>query len=250
MSRAAFAVCLALAGPAVAADPDPLADVAARLRAPVDLDVQGLKLDDWLTTQIAPHGVQVVLNLRAFRAAGMESVAEYKAAHPLKLKGVRLEQALRLGLEAYSTDPALVGDGSGRPPLAYLVRRGYVEVVPASALEPLYTPPQFDDGRDRVAAVPLATAVVKNVSLVNAVDDLADAYEQTVTFSEGTSDAAARGVTARLQNVPFDTALELLAAQAGLRVARKDRAYRLVTPAELRNEVELENLRNGVGVGP
>lgn len=115
----------------------------------------------------------------------------------------------------------------------YLVRRASIEVVPWSAAAA-----QFDDkpeGSNPTAVMPLVCCVADEQPLDEVVNDLARNYDQSVIFSTAAKEAmkARIAVSARMMNVPFHKAVEVLAVQADFRVVKKDNVY-LVTTAEVR----------------
>ncbi len=210
--------------PREAAKPtDPLADVLTKLNKPVG-GITNLgqvpSLDAILTQLSQITEVTFLINDRAFPP-------DFKAGE-MRLSGgsipagVRAEQALRIVLDSA---------GAGGSRLGYLVRPGYVEIVPASELEKFYSParPRGDD-RPRPEVVPLTSAVLADEPLNTALTRLLGASDQTVVVSPKVGDKSRAPVSARLLNVPFDTAVELLAEQAGLVVIRRDRAYLVTVP--------------------
>jgi RNA polymerase sigma factor (sigma-70 family) len=62
------------------------------------------------------------------------------------------------------------------------------------------------------------------------LDILAERHQRTVLISTQLGDRAQTPVTAKLLNVPFDTAVELVAEMAGLKAVRKDNALFVTTP--------------------
>jgi hypothetical protein len=62
------------------------------------------------------------------------------------------------------------------------------------------------------------------------LDILAERHQRTVLITPQLGDRAQTPVTAKLLNVPFDTAVELVAEMAGLKAVRKDNALFVTTP--------------------
>jgi hypothetical protein len=82
--------------------------------------------------------------------------------------------------------------------------------------------------------LPLVSMKFQQMDFEEAVRHLADANAMTVVLSaKVTAESRATKLTERLLNVPFDTALELLAAKADLVVVRKDMAFLVATRAEV-----------------
>jgi hypothetical protein len=75
----------------------------------------------------------------------------------------------------------------------------------------------------------LAFSFYDKVPLKKAMSELADRHGSKIAFSPKVEKELEKPVSARLVNVPFDTALEVLANMADLRVSRKGNDF-LVTP--------------------
>ena len=71
----------------------------------------------------------------------------------------------------------------------------------------------------------MVSTVVKNRPFERAVGELADTYGFTVVIAAQVADTAKAIVSARLMNVPFPTAIEVLAQNAGLKVVRRDNTF-------------------------
>lgn len=109
----------------------------------------------------------------------------------------------------------------------YLVRANHIEIVPLSAGKP--------------GAGPLVSVVVKEKPFIEVIERLAEEYDLNVVVAPQSGDGKAGFVTARLKNVPPETALELLAVQCDLRVIRKDTAF-LITSRDHANELFVDQL--------
>jgi hypothetical protein len=232
--------------PGKAAPADPTALLLAKLRQPLVLPATDeLVLPEFAAQVEKALGIPVSINTDAFRTEGGNRPHEVtvRVAGSKKLSGSVVLRS------------ALGGEG-----LTYLVRRDHVEIVPVGfALKESRQPVQTDANGDTVAAQPLVSAVVKNMPLSAALDDLAADYDLTVILSPKAGDQKAAFVTARLLNVPADKAVELLALQADLRVVRRGPAFLVTTPEHAdglfnerheraRQKIELENMRNPGGV--
>lgn len=125
---------------------------------------------------------------------------------------------------------------------AYLVRDGYIEIVPREfAVKEVGFEEAIQEagvGDDAVAAVkanarvglPIVCVVAENKALQTVLTDLARVYDLNVVIESGVRDIVKnKVVTERLLNVPADTALELLAGQADLNVIRKGNTFRVTT---------------------
>ena len=145
------------------------------------------------------------------------------------LSGIPLEAFLRLALQDIKA--------------TFLVRKHYIEITtweaavahsddPALArLLKEGTPEQAAAGlRDFIRDTPLVSTVVKDRPFEHAVGELADTYGFTVVVAVQAVDLSKTNVSARLMNVPFPTALEVLALNAGLKVVRRDNTFIVTTP--------------------
>jgi len=229
-----------------AAPPDPTAQLLAKLRQPLPLPTADeLQLSELIAQVEKATGVPVTINHAAFRDIneGTDAATQtFRVAGSKKLAGsVVLRNTL------------------GQQGWTYLVRRDHVEIVPiAYALKESRQLVKTDANGDAMAAQPLVSAVVKNMALSAALDDLAADHDLTVILSPQAGDQKAAFVTARLLNVPADKAIELLALQADLRVVRRGPAFLVTTKEHAdglfnerhereRQKIELENMRNPPG---
>jgi len=213
-------VCvLALAtAPAPAAGdqkPDRLAALLAKMgqRVRLDADPDSLPLRDIVAYLEKNHDIKIVVREDAFRAAGEPAILDKKPTFQQRVTGLPVRKALDLVL--------------GSTEASYLVRRDMIEIVPRS------TP-----GGDSRPAV---SAVFKDKPLTEAVAELAEEYDATVVVAPQAGDARTTAVSARLLNVPLETALELLAVQADLRVVRRKNAF-LITTADAASAIHEEDL--------
>src|SRR5262249_15722869 len=242
MFAAVLVVLLGVARPAAAQEPapgkkaDPTVELLAKLRQPSDWKGEELQFDALIDVLDQKYGVAVLVNEASFGGD--------MPASPIKMpRGKRLSLAtvLRIALAPHQA--------------TFLVRKNHIEIVsvPYAIRETKNNPL---DGEDDGATprAPLVSAVYKEKPLNEAVADLAEEYDLTVVGSPQAGDAKTAFVTARLLNVPADNGLELIAAQADLRVVRQGKTY-LITNADHANgmfeekldkerkKIELERLR-------
>jgi hypothetical protein len=229
--------------PACAGDPAPLkapdstAALLARLKQPVKIDATGEtllpELCDYL---LKKYEVAVVVNEEQLKAIGL-------APGEVLLK---LPRGDGLSIAAY------LNHSLGQRQLTFLVRKGYLEVMPVSIAAA--ETKNLATGAAVTMREPLVSAVLKNQPFEQAVTELADDFGLTVLVSPAAGDARTAAVSARLLNVPADKAIELLALQADLRVVRRGAAYLITTKgnaAEIfeeelnkkRQKIELEKPR-------
>lgn len=223
LALAALLGLVALPRPAAADDPvgkkpDPTAQLVAKLRQP--WQVKGpaeLTLSELADLVEEKHGIPVVVNEQSLGGGAAVCRADGPMVKLPKAKGLSVEATLRLALAPL--------------PATFLVRKTYIEVVglPFAVRETKNSPPEDEaDGRDMRA--PLVNGIYREKPLNEVVADLAEEYDLTVVVAPQAGDNKAAFVTARLLNVPADDALELLAAQADLRVVRQGAAYLVTSP--------------------
>jgi hypothetical protein len=254
MSRGWLTVVVCLPGLALAAGPaaaddakpakktDPTAALLQKLREPAVADAAEVPLTDFVDVIYKRHSLGVILNDASFRACGMGPPGN------MIVKSPDVRGALSVGRQLQM---ALAPHGA-----TYLVRNGYVEVVPIAfaAKVTKNAVPGDDEGG---LAEPLVSVVYKEKPLNEAVADLAEEFELNVVVAPQAGDNRMAFVSARLLNVPADKALELIAIQAELRVVRKGTAF-LITSRDHANDmfgerlekekqkIEVERLRRGL----
>ena len=146
------------------------------------------------------------------------------------LSGIPLEAFLRLVLQDIKA--------------TFLIRKHYVEIttweaaaahaddpVLASILKANNSDLASEAVRNFIRDTPLVSTVVKDRPFERAVGELADTYGFTVIVAVEAVDLSKTNVSARLMNVPFPTALDVLALNAGLKVVRRDNTF-IVTTVE------------------
>ena len=150
------------------------------------------------------------------------------------LSGIPLEAFLRLALQDIKA--------------TFLVRKHYIEITTWEAAVAQSDDPAlallFKEGapetiaaalRDFIRDTPLVSTVVKDRPFEHAVGELADTYGFTVVVAVQAVDLSKTTVSARLMNVPFPTAIEVLALNAGLKVVRRDNTFIVTTPEHAAN---------------
>jgi type II secretory pathway component HofQ len=81
-----------------------------------------------------------------------------------------------------------------------------------------------------VRLLPLVAQQFRKVPLEKALDDLADLSGFNIVLDARAEEKGSTKVTARLTNVPIDTAVRVLADMAGLAVVRLDNVFYVTTP--------------------
>ena len=232
----ACAVALA-AAPAFAEDkpnavPGPKADGVEVILATLDNEVQlkeganinEIPLFELVTFLSKQYDLSFVVNEELFKLAGVENIMEAKATFAAtQLRGLTIRRFLELVLDSVGATT--------------LVKKGAVEIVPLGYAAKVTKSATADNGNGRVRpAEPLVSVVVKEKPLAEVVAKLAADYDLNVLVAPQAGDARTGPVTARLLNVPADTAVELLALQCDLRVVRRDNVF-LITSKEQADEM-------------
>lgn len=251
---AAVAALVLTTRPVVADDPPRQPDAAkpkpgtlehtlAALRTPVryEKDLKNTPLAEILADLGKAYNLRFVFSQEWFKADGRPAIEERKpTVLATSVEGIPLGRFLHVILREIEA--------------AYMVRSGYVEVMPTSrAAEEAKLPP--DATGTFWVHKPLVSAIYKEKPLNEAVTDLAEVYDLTVVVSPQAGDNKTAFVSARLLNVPADKALDLIAVQADLRVVRKGNAF-LITSIDHANalaeedfqremrKIELQKLKN------
>ncbi len=125
--------------------------------------------------------------------------------------------------------------------LTYLVRADHIEITTRDAaqkeaglLEAMDEAKTTTEKSDVVRAkarlnLPLVCVAVKERPLSAVLNDLSTVYGLNIVVEPGVRELLKAPLTERLLNVPADTALELLAGQAGLAVVRKGNTFRITS---------------------
>jgi hypothetical protein len=189
--------------------------------------------------------------------AGIAGVMDAPVTAIPKMTRVRLETVLKR---------ILAGTIAPGGPLDYVLRRDGVEITttrsklaefyrtadhPAAGSGPLEDGPADDSFR----FLPLVQVEFNKSRLEDALKNLADVTDHSIVLDPRVADKA-QVVTATLLNVPLDTAVDLLANMAGLKVLMRDRALYVTTKdnaeamqAELRDRTPPPPALNP-GMGP
>lgn len=210
-----------------AAKPDSLAQQLVKLRQPVKIEVEldSLVLRDVLAQLEKDHDLKFVVLDESFGTDENPLALKFKKKQ--NLKGLSVCKVLDIALNDLNAK--------------YRVCNEYIEIV--------------HEGHHRDQS--LVSAVIKERPFNEVVQELADEYGTTVVVAPQSGETRMGFVNARFRNVPFATALELLAVQVDLRVIKKPGAF-LVTSAEHANQLDeeahqtemrkamLQNVRKGI----
>lgn len=207
---------------------DPVADTVAKLRQPLKLnqELDGMALKDLIALMEKDHKLKFIVDEKQFRSAGEAAILDNKLTLKQSVGGLRVGMALGImlsNIEATCT-----------------IQKDHIEIVP-------------DFGMKHVVRV---TGVYKERPLNEVLAEIADDHDVTILVAPQSGDARMTFINSRLLNVPLESALELLAVQADLRVVKRKNAY-LITGKDHANElteeahntamrkIELEGLRAG-----
>ncbi len=206
---------------AEAEEPAPPTDPAVALVRRVTFsgfDDPKLTLQDALKILKTRYGLNYEINDRAFKYEQVQDpeMIEIIANRPIPPMQGTLEAVLKAVL-------ARVPSTSGA---TFLVRGDGIEITTRAAVQTevwgTTWPGPF---------LPLVHLKVKKVPLSEALDQLAEQSRLNIVYLAG-AEKANTPVTARLTNVPADTAVRLLAAQAGLSALQRDNVLLVTTPEQ------------------
>ena len=172
------------------------------------------------------YDVMIVVREDLFTLQGEadDDIMDRKFRQDTNLNGLPLEAFLRVALPEIKA--------------TFLVRKHYIEITTWEAASANFDDPLAEKFRqggvplpESIRDTPLVSIVIKDRPFDRVVADLADAYGFTVIVANQANEDAKINVSARLMNVPFPTALDVLALNAGLKVVRRDNTF-IVTTVE------------------
>ncbi|MGL4419799.1 MAG: hypothetical protein ACRCZF_03960 [Gemmataceae bacterium] len=208
-------LCLMLmnpaAPPAAAAKPsDPLPAMLAALQKPIEInaDFDTIPLRDILRSVEKSHGIPFLVDERAFAEDGTAAILEVKLAVRQSLPRLRLQVLLELIQTQLSAQ--------------FLVKKDHFYLTTQSTVTRSLE--QYGDGIN-YSNVKLVSIAVQEKPVSTALADLADLYDLSIVISPQAGERAKTAITARLLNVPVETAIETLAQQADLTVHRQGNVW-------------------------
>lgn len=191
-------------------------------------DLNGTPLPELIHHLSKRYDINFVIRDETFREANVEDRKPHLTV--TRLDGMPLHRFLTLALGSMGLVP--------------LVRNDYVEILPRElALKEVGLVEAINEANltgDPEAAnkaqarlnLPLVNVVVKDQPLAAVLSELARVYDLNIVLDPRTQkDARGAVLSERMLNVPADTALELLAGQAGLTVVRKGNTFRVTAGA-------------------
>ncbi len=175
-----------------------------KLREPLELDddLYDMSFGDFLKRLEAKHDLRVIVNQQSFKNGGEMAILETKITLKQKLTGLPVRTVLELVASEFS--------GVCR------VRNSYVELVS-----------NVDEAPELAAQI--VSFNFKAKPFAEAVAEVVAESDRTVVLSPQIGEARTAPVTARLMNVPFETALESLAMQVELIVVQRGTVAWIVT---------------------
>jgi RNA polymerase sigma factor (sigma-70 family) len=153
------------------------------------------------------YDVPILFDTQAFKDKGID-VVEDTPVKLSKMIGIRLETILRLLLDQVNG--------------TYLIRTGYIEVVPCERAQPEYW-------RKVRSLAPRVNVNFTERALDGALRELADQSGISVVIDTRARERATTNVTAALNSVPIDTAVLILAEMADLRLVVLDNVLFVTT---------------------
>lgn len=119
--------------------------------------------------------------------------------------------------------------------LTFLVRKNHIEITTEPvAVHQLGVQPKVEHALDDVMMtprlLPLVYQTFKKVTLETALDELADATGSNIVLDARVEEKGTTKLTARLINVPIDTATQILAEMCGLALVRIDNVFFVTSP--------------------
>ncbi len=192
-----------------------------------------------LLDNLAEHyDLNFFINEAAFKAEQVEDVR----AVPVIEKSIPAMRQVRLGEVLRKVlDRVPVPSGA-----MYVIRQDGVEVTTANAVRSEFWGPNYQG-----PYLPLIHATFDRRPLDEALAELAaESGWNVVLDTNGTGEKGRTAVTARLFNVPLDTAVRLLADMAGLKSFAVDNVLYVTTPATAADMEKREKERMGDSQGP
>jgi hypothetical protein len=168
------------------------------------------------------YNISITVNEQAFKDEGIDDLLTTPLARELpKMKNVTLERVVRKVLERI---PVATGT-------MWLARGGDVEITTVRAYRKEFYPERYPDG----PFPPLVSADLDKRPLEEALKILATDADANIVLDTRAGEKGKTSVTARLANVPLDTAVLLLADMAELDSFQVDGVYYVTTKENAEN---------------
>ena len=113
----------------------------------------------------------------------------------------------------------------------YLIYSDHISLVPISTATELIRGQDQDGNLPQKLMLPLVTMKIQGKALAQVLSDLSDRTDTSILLAPQAAEKAKATITAKLQNIPLDTAIEMLAEMGELKMVQKGNSY-LVTTSE------------------
>jgi hypothetical protein len=218
---AAFGAVALLTWSWAAPAPPPAASVVDKLNKTADFkgfDDPKTTLSEALEHLTKLYGVDFEVNERAFKFEQLMDVEKSEIAQPgiRPMKEVRLERLLKKVLSRIA-----VPSGA-----TFLVRRDCIEITTNQFVD---TEVWGRGGSNKDPHLPLVNLTIRHRPLNEVLHQLAEDADFNILVDNRAKEESQTEVTAQLRNAPLDSAVRLLADQAGLRAVHLDNMLYVTT---------------------
>jgi type II secretory pathway component GspD/PulD (secretin) len=219
-----------VAAPAPAPSATDIVDFLHNQRLSYGKDLQTTPLSEVLQDLAKQYKIPFVINKAAIENSGALNESKAERLSATKIDGLTLGKFLTIYLRSLVVED-----------VTFLVRDDHIEITSRQAaqqesglLEAIELASKNDDPSEVIRArnrlnLPLVCVAVDSKPLGTVLTELSRAYGLNVVIDTNVQVPLKTPLTERLLNVPADTALELLAGQAGLSVVRKGNTFRVTT---------------------
>ena len=218
----------------VASSAEIIVNIIQMERVSYEKDLQTTPFKEVLEDVAKRYNITFVVNTSAFGdKANSIGIAKAEKLSVTKIDGMLLTTFFDVYFRALSVEN-----------VTYLVRADHIEITTRDAAQKeaglmeamdeakaLGEPSEVIRAKARLS-LPLVCVAVKDRPLSAVLNDLSNVYGLNIVVEPGGGGAREilkTPLTERLLNVPVDTALELLAGQAGLNVVRRGNTFRITS---------------------
>jgi hypothetical protein len=189
-------------------------DIQKNLNEPIKYELAvDTTLDKALNELLTRNGIRWSVNDAAFGPDNKDIVKKTPVEKIDPIDGVTSATVLKRLL-------AKIPNDSGKTAPTYVLRPGHVEITTRDALAREFYPGRLDS-----RLPPLVYAVFKQTPLSEALVELAHRSETIVILDPKPASAAQTKVTAELLGAPIDTAFQVVADMADLKLVRLENVY-------------------------
>jgi RNA polymerase sigma factor (sigma-70 family) len=179
-------------------------------------------LSDALDMLAKRYNLTFDINERAFEMDDLKDVARTPIADPYPIPPMRTSLSTILN-KILRRVPASSG-------ATYIIRRDHIEITTGAAVRSEIGIPENEDGPVIRPVLPLVWDTFKEVPLAQALPRLAESGDHNVVADPQAREQLQTKITAQLHNVRIETAVQVLANMAGLRVVKLDNLFYVTTP--------------------